>query len=200
MISAKSEAIHCVGITYWDAFEASEIEAQRFIIDAFYEAWYSDLFDLVNFYERVTTRQMIEHLQGICVGNHAIDILDLQDKMRFMHIEHYSIAQYIWALKEAQQQSERAGMPIMDATLYMIATKLMLVTQQFPETNDKWEELGRSDQTWGKWKELYKKVDKQSKVKRQAADGQDQFGGAVLEAHAGGSATPGGRGTPVTID
>ena len=35
----------------------------------------------------------------------------------------------------------------------------------------------------------------------QAAGVQDQFGGAVLEARAGGgSAIPGGRGTPVTID
>ena len=53
---------------------------------------------------------------------------------------------------------------------------------------------------WGKWKELYKKSDKQARVKRQAAGGQDHFGGAVLKARSGGSATPSRRGTPVTID
>ena len=37
-------------------------------------------------------------------------------------------------------------------------------------------------------------------MKRQAAGGQDHFGGAVLEARAGGAATPGGIGTPVTMD
>ena len=37
-------------------------------------------------------------------------------------------------------------------------------------------------------------------MKRQAEGGQYQFGWAVLEARAGGSATPGGRVTPVTID
>ena len=47
---------------------------------------------------------------------------------------------------------------------------------------------------------MYKKVEKQSRVKRQSAGVQDQFGGAVLEARTGGAATPGGRGTPVTID
>ena len=45
-----------------------------------------------------------------------------------------------------------------------------------------------------------KKSKKRSRVKRQAAGGQDQFGGAVLEARAGVASTPGGRGTPVTID
>ena len=37
-------------------------------------------------------------------------------------------------------------------------------------------------------------------MKRQAAGIKDQFGGAVLEARAGVASTPGGRGTPVTID
>ena len=78
---------------------------------------------------------MLDHLQGICVGNHAIEILDLQEKMQVMHIEHDSIAQYIQALDEAQQQTSRAGMPIMDATIFMIATKAMLATHWFSTIN-----------------------------------------------------------------
>ena len=37
-------------------------------------------------------------------------------------------------------------------------------------------------------------------MKRQVTCGQDQFLGALLESRAGVSATPGGRGTPFTID
>ena len=81
---------------------------------------------------------MLDHLQGICVGNHAIDILDLQDKMWFMYTQHDTIDQYIQALEEAQQQAARVGMPITDATLFMIATKEILATQSFPTTNKKW--------------------------------------------------------------
>ena len=92
-----------------------------------------------------------------------------------MHTEHDSIAQYIRALEEAQQQAARAGMPITDTTLVTIAMKAILATRQLPTTNEKWEELGRSAQMWCKWKDLYKKADKQSRLKRQAADGQDQF-------------------------
>ena len=61
-----------------------------------------------------------------------------------MHIEHDSIAKYIWALEEAQKQAARASMPIRDATLFTIAMKAMLATQHFPKTNEKWEELGIS--------------------------------------------------------
>ena len=74
-----------------------------------------------------------------------------------MHTEHDSIAQYIQALEEAQKKSSRAGMPIIDATLIMISTKEMLENQLFPTTNEKWEDLERSTQKWGKWKDLYKK-------------------------------------------
>ena len=142
VIRAKAESIHRAHITDWEAFEMAEREARSFIIDAFDEACYYDLCDPVTFYARVMTSQMLEHLQGICVGNHAIEILDLQEKMQVMHIEHDSIAQYIQALKESQQNAARAGIPITYATLVMIATKAMLKTQRFPTTNKRRAELG----------------------------------------------------------
>ena len=117
-----------------------------------------------------------------------------------MHTEHDSIDQYIRALKEAHQQAAISGMSITDAKIVMIATKTMLVTHRSPTTNEKWKDIGRSTNKWGKWKDMYKKVEKQSRVKCQAAGGQDQFGVSILEACTGGAATPGGRGTPVTID
>ena len=156
-IRAIAEATHRARITDWDVLETAERETRSFIIDTFDKAWYSELYEPVNFYSLVTTRQMLEHLQGICVNNHEIDILDFQDKMRVMHIEHESIAQYIWVLEEAQQQAARMGLPITDETLVMIAKKTMLATHQFPTTTKKGEDIRRSAQTRGKWKELYKK-------------------------------------------
>ena len=80
---------------------------------------------------------MIEHLQGVCVGNHAIDIFDLQDKMQVIHTDNDSIYQYIQALEEVQQQVARSGIPITDATVVMIATKAMLATHWLPTTKKK---------------------------------------------------------------
>ena len=99
VIHAKTKAIYRTRITDWDAFKAAERQAQSFLIGVFDEAWYYELCEPVTFYTWVTTRQMIEHLQGICVGNHSIDILELQDKVRVMHTEHDSITQYIQALE-----------------------------------------------------------------------------------------------------
>ena len=67
---------------------AADRKAQSFIIDAFDKTWYSEQCETVKFYAWVTTRQMLYHLKGICVGNHAIDILELQDKMQVMYTEH----------------------------------------------------------------------------------------------------------------
>ena len=85
VIHTKAESIHRACITDWDTYEAAERESQSFLIDVLGEAWYSDLYKPVTFYERVTTKQMLDHLQGICVGNYTIDIFYLQDKMRVMH-------------------------------------------------------------------------------------------------------------------
>ena len=71
---------------------------------------------------------MLDKLQEICLGNHEIDILVLQDKMRKIHNECETIPQYIEALKDLQQQAKRVKMPIDDATLFMYATRDMLST------------------------------------------------------------------------
>ena len=81
VISSKAKAIHCDRITDRDSFGAADREAQSFLIDAFDKAWNSKLCKPVTFYAQVTTRHVLELIQGICVGNRAIDILDLQYKM-----------------------------------------------------------------------------------------------------------------------
>ena len=74
----------------------------------------------------MTTKQILDHLQDIYVGNHVIDILDLQDKMKVVHTEYDSCDQYITAFEEVPEQTTRYDMLINDETLVMIATKLML--------------------------------------------------------------------------
>ena len=77
VVHAKAEALHCSRITNWDAFEAAEKESQSSIIDIFDKACYSEMYKPVTFYSRVTKRKMVDHLHVICVGKHAIDILEL---------------------------------------------------------------------------------------------------------------------------
>ena len=68
----------------------------------------------------------------MCTGLHAIDLLDLQDKMRDMHLTTDTIAEYVEALKDAQRKSKRANNPVSNEYLVMVATKAMMESQQLP--------------------------------------------------------------------
>ena len=50
-------------------------------------------------------KEHLDQLQVVCTGNHAIDLLVLQDKMRTMHITTYTIPQYIAVLEKVQLQA-----------------------------------------------------------------------------------------------
>ena len=86
-------------------------------------------------------------------------------------------------------------MPIADATFVMTATKAMLSTGRFPKADDLWEELDKPNCKWPKWKNIYKRADRNAVVKRMASGNVEKFGGAASSSGiAGGS--PGGNGNP----
>ena len=88
---------------------------------------------------QVTPRQLLEHLQSICGGLHAIDFLLLQNEMQEYRTESKGILEYINALEAAQKKSKRGtgNNPITDATLLLIVTNAMLKTVAHPRTTDK---------------------------------------------------------------
>jgi hypothetical protein len=51
------------------------------------------------------------------------------------------IPQYIIMLEEAQKKAKRAGMPIADIKLVMMASAAVLAAQHFPHEVDNWEGL-----------------------------------------------------------
>ena len=123
----KKEAAHTSLQTDWAFYNTVKRESGRFILKAVDPVWLSELSKgIQTYFSDVLTKEMLDKLQEICLGNHKIDILALQDKMRKMHSDWETIPQYIKALKDAQQQAKRANMPIDDATLVMYATRAML--------------------------------------------------------------------------
>ena len=71
---------------------------------------------------------MLDKLQDVCLGNHIINILVFQDKIRKMHNNWETNPQYIEALEDVQKQAKRAKMPIDNATLIMYAARVMIST------------------------------------------------------------------------
>ena len=60
------------------------------------------------------TKELLDQLQFVCTGHHAINLLAFQVEMRTMHVTTDTVLQYIAALEKVQLQAERADMPIPD--------------------------------------------------------------------------------------
>jgi hypothetical protein len=59
-------------------------------------------------------------------------------------------------MEGAQKKAKRAGMPIADVKLVMMALPTFLATQHFPlEVND-WEGLSAINRTWRAWKVAFR--------------------------------------------
>jgi hypothetical protein len=55
-------------------------------------------------------------------------------------------------LEDSQKKAKRAGMPISDIELVMMALAAVLAAQHFPREVDNWEGLPSSSRTWAAWK------------------------------------------------
>ncbi len=114
--------------------KATERELCNFILDSYDETWYLELKHATKFYSAIKPKEILDHLQGECLGRHAVDVLQLLDMMRTCHVDAAGINEYINLLENVQQQAKRINEanPITNATVLTIATGAMLKTQQFP--------------------------------------------------------------------
>ena len=109
---------------------------------------------------------------------HALDVLALQNEIQQYHLNYESIPDYTNKLEDTQAKAERPNNPITDAALVIIAMSAMLITKQFPQVNEDWEELDVSQRTWARWKSTYFAAAKKATIKKKAAGRKDQFGAA----------------------
>ena len=90
--------------TDWAVYNTAKRENGQFILKVVDNVWLPGLSKgLPTYYSNVLAKTMLDKLQEICLGNHEINILDLEEKMRKMHNECDTIPQYIEALEDAQQ-------------------------------------------------------------------------------------------------
>ena len=117
--------------TDWVVYNTAERESGLFILKVVENVWLSGLSKgLPTYFSDVLAKTMLDKLQEICLGDHEIDILDLQEKMSKMHNECNTTPQHIEALEDAQQQAKRTEILIDDATFVMYATTAILSIQR----------------------------------------------------------------------
>jgi hypothetical protein len=90
---------------------------------------------------------MLVHLQSMCGGLHALDVLALQEKMHNAHKYSEGIPVYTNTLEDGRDKANRAGAPISNNMLVIIATKAMLTTEQYPRANETWEDFDVDEKT-----------------------------------------------------
>ena len=146
-------------------------ETAIFIRAAVEETWYLELLDEDTFYNDVSPRQLLEHLEKNCRGKHAVDIRNLHKEMETYHLEAEGIPEYINKLEAAQKRVKQAGRTMDDQTLVDFATTAMETSSRYTKADDKWDDLEEADQTWSMWKDIYTKADARLDRKNRALEG-----------------------------
>ena len=67
-----------------------------------------------------------------------------------------SIPQFIVMMEDVQKKAKRAGMPIGDVKLVMMASAAVLAAQHFPREVDDWKGLPAVDRTKRAWKVAFR--------------------------------------------
>jgi hypothetical protein len=147
VICVCAEAAHQAKLNDYASFEAAEHGAAKFLREVVNEVWYNDLKDVNTFYTKVTAREIIAFLNANSGGLHAIDMISLRTNMHNYYTQADGIPQYINMLEDAQKMATRAGMPIANVKLMMMASAAILVAQLFPRKVDDWEGLPSASRT-----------------------------------------------------
>ncbi len=143
-----AESAHQAKLNDVASFEAAECSAAKFLCKVIDEVWYNDLKDANTFYTKVTAREIIAFLDANSGRLHAIDMISLRTNMHNCYIQADGIPQYINMLEDAQKKLTRAGMPIADVKLVMMASAAVLRAQHFPRKVNNWEGLPSTSCTW----------------------------------------------------
>ena len=126
VVRVRAEAAHKARLDDYASYEAAERGAAKFLREIVDEVWYNDLKDADTFYTKVTALEIISFLDANSGGLHAIDMISLRTNMHQYYVQADGIPQYIIMLEDAQKKAKRAGMPIADIELVMMASAAVL--------------------------------------------------------------------------
>ena len=178
VVRVRSEAAHRSKLEDYANYEAAERGCAKFLRDVVDEVWYNDLKDAETFYTQVTALEIMTFLDLNSGGLHAVDMLSLRTNMHQYYTQADGIPQYIIMLEDAQKKAKRAGMPIADVELVMMASAAVLAAQHFPREVDDWEGLPAASRTWPAWKTAFRLAHLKRQRQILASGGGEPLGGA----------------------
>ncbi len=111
-------------------------------------------------------------------GLHALNMISLCADMIQYYMQADGIPQFIVMMEDAQKRAKRAGMPIANVELVMMALAAVLAAQHFPREVDYWECLPAGSCTWQAWKVAFCLAHLKHQCQLQALGGGKPLGGA----------------------
>jgi hypothetical protein len=174
----RAEASGAARIQDYEAYEAAESGVKVLIEAVVEDTWICDLRDPKTFYSNVTALKLLNQLCDRSGGLHALDMVSLTIQMSQYYEGTPIIPEYIQLLKAAQHKAARAGLPVTNQTLIILASTALLATDTFPRTTVLWEELAPLDKTWPAWKAAYLEAHKLRASRLCATGGADNLGRA----------------------
>jgi hypothetical protein len=180
VVRVRAEVAHKSRLDDYASYKAAEWGIAKFLRKAVEEVWYNNLKDAKTFYMKVTALDIMALLDANSGGLHAINMIGLRTNMHQYYTQAEGIPQFINMMEDAQKKAKRAGMPIANVELVMMASAAVLAAQHFPCKVDDWEGLPSSSHTWTAWKTAFRLAH----VKRQhqilALGGSWPLGGALV--------------------
>jgi hypothetical protein len=136
VVHVRAEAAHNARLNDYASYKAAEHGAAKFLRETVDEVWFNDLKDTDTFYTKVTALEIISFLDTNSGGLYTVDMISLRTNMHQYYVQSDGIPQYINMLEDAQKKAKRAGMPIADIELIMMASAAVLAAQHFPREVD----------------------------------------------------------------
>ena len=126
----------------------------------------------------MTALEIISFLDANSGGLHAIDMISLCTSMHEYYVQADGIPHHIIMLEDVQKKAKRAGMPIADVELIMMALAAVLAAQHFLRKVDDWEGLPTPARTWLAWKTAFGLTHLKRQRQIVASGGGGPLGGA----------------------
>jgi hypothetical protein len=156
IICVRAESAHRARLDNYASYEAAERGAAKFLHEVVNKVWYNDLKDADTFYTKVLALEIMAFLDADSGGLHANNMITLCTNMHGYYAQVDGIPQYIIMLEEAQKKAKRAGMPIANIKLIMMALAAILAAEHFPCKVDNWEGLPANSRLWAAWKMAFR--------------------------------------------
>ena len=145
IVCARSKASHKAKRVDRAAFETARWETTQFVLAVIADTWVCELRYSDSLYTEVSPKDLFSHLQAGYTCRHALDLLDMHNKIQRYHLRVERIPEYINMLEDAQRQAIREGRTIADEMLLLFTSIATLTGERFPRANDNWEDCAERD-------------------------------------------------------